>query len=328
VVAGLLFAGLCAVATGTATILQARAAGKAAAHTRGVFRALLATLRQGWYVAGIGLDLVGFAASVVALHHLPLFVVQAVISGSVGVTAGLAAALGVRLGRTEVACLVVLGIGLVLLAMSAAAETPHELTGRLPWLLVAAAVPVAALGLVGLRLPTGNGAAPSVLAAAAGLGFTVVAIAARTLVVPPQWWRLATSPTVLAIVLAGGLGLAFFALALQRGTATTVAAVSFATETVLPSAIGLLLLGDSPRPGYGVVAAAGFVATVAAAIALAKYADVTLPERQPARPASQPELPLTEPVELAACLADHPADSGDVVEEADERDAVGDDVDR
>jgi drug/metabolite transporter (DMT)-like permease len=283
-VAGLMFAGLCALATGTATILQARAAGRATTRALGPFAALLAILAQGWYVAGVALDLVGFVASVFALHHLPLFVVQAVVSGSVGVTAGLAAALGVRLGRMEVACLVVLGLGLVLLAVSAASETPHELTGRLPWLLVAAAVPVAVLGLVGLRWPAGHrsGAAAAVLAAAAGLGFTVVAVASRTLVVPPHWWRLATSPTVLAIVLTGCLGMAFFALALQRGTATTVAAISFATETVLPAAIGLLLLGDSPRAGYSVVAASGFVATVAAAIALAKYADVTLPARQPA----------------------------------------------
>jgi len=135
---------------------------------------------------------------------------------------------------------------------------------------------------VGLRPPSwhGTGAAASVLAVAAGLGFTVVAVASRTLVVPPHWWRLFTSPTVLAIVLGGALGMAFFALALQRGTATTVAAISFATETVLPSAIGLLLLGDSPRAGFGAIAIAGFVATVAAAIALAKYADVTLPARR------------------------------------------------
>jgi drug/metabolite transporter (DMT)-like permease len=284
VVTGLAFAGLCALATGTATILQARGAGRAVPHSRGPLPGLLAILMQGWYIAGIGLDLVGFVASVVALHHLPLFVVQAVVSGSVGVTAALAAALGVRLGRMEVVCLVVLGVGLVLLAISASSETPHALAGHRPWLLVAAVVPVAVLGLVGLRLPSqrGTGPAASVLAVAAGLGFTVVAVGSRTLVVPPHWWRLVTSPTVLAIVLTGGLAMALFALALQRGAATTVAAISFATETVLPSAIGLLLLGDSPRAGYGAVAAAGFVATVAAAIALAKYADVTLPQRRTA----------------------------------------------
>lgn len=283
-IAGLAFAGLCALATGTATILQARGAGRAVTRSRGPLTGLLSILTQGWYIAGIGLDLVGFVASVVALHHLPLFVVQAVVSGSVGVTAALAAALGVRLGRMEVACLVVLGVGLVLLAISASSETPHALAGHRPWLLVAAVVPVAVLGLVGMRLPSrhGSGPAASVLAVAAGLGFTVVAVASRTLVAPPHWWRLITSPTVLAIVLTGGLGMAFFALALQRGTATTVAAISFATETVLPSAIGLLLLSDSPRAGYGAVAAAGFVATVAAAIALAKYADVTLPQRRTA----------------------------------------------
>lgn len=281
-VVGLGFAGLCALATGTATILQARAAGRAAARSVGPLQSLLATLRQGWYIAGIVLDLVGFVASVVALQHLPLFVVQAVVSGSVGVTAALAALLGVRLGRTEVVCLIVLGLGLVLLALSASSQAPRALAGHQSWLLFSAVVPVAVLGVVGLRLPTnrGTGAAASVLALAAGLGFTVVAVASRTLVVPSQWWRLFASPTVLAIVVNGGLGMALFAFALQRGTATTVAAISFATETVLPAAIGLLLLGDSPRAGYGVVAAAGFVATVAAAIALAKYADVTLPDRR------------------------------------------------
>lgn len=325
--AGLVFAGLCAVATGTATILQARAAGRAVARSVGALRSLLETLRQGWYIAGIVLDLLGFLASVVALHHLPLFVVQAVASGSVGVTAGLAAALGVRLGRTEVVCLVVLGIGLVLLALSASSETPHALAGHQPWLLVAAVVPVGVLGLVGLRLPTrqGPGAAAAVLAVAAGLGFTVVAVASRTLVVPRQWWRLITSPTVLAIVVIGGLGMALFAFALQRGSATTVAAISFATETVLPSAIGLLLLGDSPRPGYAVVAAAGFAATVAAAITLASFTDVTLPDRSHRL---ETELPLSEPGDLRAGFPDDPADCGDVVEEADEGDAVRDDVDR
>ena len=43
---------------------------------------------------------------------------------------------------------------------------------------------------------------------------------------------------------------------------TTTAAVTFAVETVVPSAIGLVLLHDQVRAGYPVVAAVGFVATL------------------------------------------------------------------
>ena len=38
---------------------------------------------------------------------------------------------------------------------------------------------------------------------------------------------------------------------------TTTAAVTFAVETVVPSAIGLVLLHDQVRAGYPVVAASG-----------------------------------------------------------------------
>src|SRR5690348_12274484 len=61
------------------------------------------------YVAGLALDLVGFAASVVALRTLPLFLVQSAIAGSVGVTAIAASiAFGTRLLRYERVALIAL----------------------------------------------------------------------------------------------------------------------------------------------------------------------------------------------------------------------------
>jgi len=70
-----------------------------------------------------------------------------------------------------------------------------------------------------------------------------------------------------------------YAAALQRGRVTMVAAITFGVETVVPALIGLALLGDRARPGFAPVAAAGFVVTVAAALALARLAELPDAER-------------------------------------------------
>ena len=98
-------------------------------------------------------------------------------------------------------------------------------------------------------------------------------IAARVVVVPDQWWRLALEPTAWALLGYGLLGVLLFATALQRGSAISTAAVTFAVETVVPAAVGLLALGDRARPGFGLVATVGFFATVLGAMFLARYAE-------------------------------------------------------
>jgi hypothetical protein len=79
-------------------------------------------------------------------------------------------------------------------------------------------------------------------------------------------------PGIWAIVVDGVLGTVLFALALERGRVTVVAAVTFTTNTVLPSMIGIFLLGDHVRSGYAAVATAGFLISVSGAIALAQFA--------------------------------------------------------
>jgi hypothetical protein len=65
------------------------------------------------------------------------------------------------------------------------------------------------------------------------------------------------------------LGLGIYGAALQRGSVTAVTATAVATEALLPSAVGLLLLSDTTRPGMALTAAAGFVLTVGGALWLA-----------------------------------------------------------
>jgi hypothetical protein len=45
-------------------------------------------------------------------------------------------------------------------------------------------------------------------------------------------------------------------------------------QTVLPAAIGVLVLGDEARQGFLAVAAAGFLLAVGGALSLARYGEV------------------------------------------------------
>jgi hypothetical protein len=278
---GLLGALVAAGCYGAASVLQAvgsrRVAGSGGLDPRLIVR----LAGQLPFVAGFALDLAGFAASVLALRTLPLFLVQATVAASVGVTALLAARfLGARLGRVELAALAGLGGGLILLALSARPESALPLSPVARWCVLAGVGGVLLLGAVAARLP-GRWATAG-LATAAGLAFGGVGLAARVLPVPSPVWRVAGEPVAYALAGYGVLGILLFATALQRGSVTTATAIMVALETVVPAAIGLAWLGDAARPGYGGVAGAGFALTLAGAVALARYGE---PSDQSARAA-------------------------------------------
>ena len=121
-------------------------------------------------------------------------------------------------------------------------------------MLLAGVVPVAAWPSRGWSARAALGGAAR---RASGLGFGGVGVASRVLVVPDPWVGLLLSPTAWAIVAYAAVALVCYGLALDRGSVTTTAAVTFAVETVVPSAIGLLLLHDRVRAGYPVAAPSG-----------------------------------------------------------------------
>ncbi|MDN5771800.1 MAG: hypothetical protein L0H24_13020, partial [Microlunatus sp.] len=108
---------------------------------------------------------------------------------------------------------------------------------------------------------------------AAGLGFSGVALAARAMGADPIDVRLLANPLLWAIVVYGALAIAFFSVALQRGKVTVVAAITFVIEVVVPSALGLLVFGDTILPGRELVAGAGFVLAIGGTIALSRFAE-------------------------------------------------------
>ena len=113
------------------------------------------------------------------------------------------------------------------------------------------------------------------MAITCGLAFSGMGLAERTLELPDPWWHVFGGPTPYALIGYGVIGITAYASAIARGKVTTVTAVTFAVETVVPSVIGLIALGDSSRPGFAVVAAAGFAATVGGAIGLTRVAAMT-----------------------------------------------------
>jgi drug/metabolite transporter (DMT)-like permease len=277
VVLGLLAALASAVAYGVASVLQAVGSRRLATAAPDA-RLLLRLLRSLPYVVGLALDGVGFAATVVALRSLPLFVVQSAVASSVGVTAVVAVRwLGARLGPRERAALAVMLAGLVLLAASAQAEGSSPLPALGAWLLLGMSLVVALLAFAATRMPAGR--AVGVLAGAAGLGFAGTGIATRALEFPDPLWHVLLDPLLWALALDGVLAMTCYAAALQRGAVTVVAAVTLAVEILLPAVVGYAVLGDRARPGFLPVAVIGLLVTLGSVVALARFGELGTPEQ-------------------------------------------------
>src|SRR6478752_6116270 len=232
---GLTFAILASLGSGVGSAVEAFGVRSAAAKGKPAGD-LGPLLHEPIYFIGLTVDLLGFVFTVIALQLLPLFMVQAVVASSVGVTALIVAASGKPLGRPAWVALGASLTGLVLLAISSQANDVPALSAGWHWFLLGCALPLVGLGALALRV------------------------------------RGSLSAVFRAIVVNGILGTVLFALALQRGKVTVVAAVTFTTNTVLPATIGIVFLGDQVRSGYALVATAGFLIAVSGAIALAQFA--------------------------------------------------------
>lgn len=272
-----LLAGLCALGAmtlfGVAAVLQGVATARAGDVAVLDPRLLLRLARQRVFLVALALNGLGFLLHVTALQTLPLFLVQAVIAGSVAVTAVLSIrVLRTRLSRAQWGAVALVVLGLALLAPSAAAE--GDLPGGAGRTLALLAVVVAlVLTAVAVRRVAGP-AGTVLLGLVAGAGFGVVAVCARLL--PEIGPGLLAAPVSYVLVLAGASAYLVYSAAMQRGSVTTATAAMVVTQTVLPALAGLLL-GDSVREGYAPLAAVGFVLALTGALGLARYESGLLP---------------------------------------------------
>ncbi|MFI2643081.1 hypothetical protein [Streptomyces sp. NPDC018610] len=268
-----------AVCFGTATVLQAVAARAAAGpegDAGGDAALLLRALRQWRYVAGLGLDGLGFLLQVVALRSLPIYAVGAALASSLAVTAVAAARLlRVRLSGTEWAAVGVVCAGLAMLGLASGAEGHEGGSAALRWVMLGAALAVLALGAVAGRLPERGRAL--LLGLGAGFGFGVVEVTVR-LVDSLSPAKLLADPAAYALVLGGGAAFLLLTSALQRGSVTTATAGMVIGETLGPAAVGVVWLGDRTRDGLAWLAVLGFAVAVAGALALARFGEAPAEE--------------------------------------------------
>ena len=264
---------LAAVAYGVASVLQAAAAravdddGAAGIHPR----LLIRVLGQWRYVLGLSMDALGFLAQLAALRVLPLFVVQAALAASLAVTAVAAIGIGARLRGLEWAAIMLVCVGLGLLGASAQSEASGHVGLGFHLALAVATVAVAGAGALAGHAP-GRVRSPA-LGLVAGLCFALVAVAGRVLDTS-SIVAVLTDPAAYTIAGAGIVGMVFYASALQCGSVTTATALMVVGETVLPSVIGVVALGDATRPGFALVAVAGFALAVVSALALTRFGEI------------------------------------------------------
>jgi drug/metabolite transporter (DMT)-like permease len=267
---GLLLAVIAAVCTAAATMLQAVGARHARHFHDFDPRLLLAVIRSGAYVAGLALLTLSFVLTLGALRSTPLFVVQAISAASLAAVAAMSALMyRTRLEATEWVATVAVVAGVVLLVITERSSRAPSVPAIAGWALLGAAVAIAALAFAGCRVLQGA-ALPSLLA---GLAFGDAAVGSRIIARGGlSLLELLTEPAGYAIMISGLVGTLLYATALQRGSVTSVFAVSTVAQTLGPAVTGWLLLGDGVRHGELLAAAIGFAVTLGGAIVLGRHA--------------------------------------------------------
>jgi drug/metabolite transporter (DMT)-like permease len=280
--ASLVAAFAAALCYGVAAVMQAiavRAASRRSAEAvskggEGVDPGLFVRmLHQGLFLASIAIDLTGFVAQLVALRRLPIFAVQAIMSANLAVTAVFAAWLmKMRLALREWLAVAGVVVGVALLGLSAGSQGAKRVGSEFELGLILAVVGVGLAGFAVARLP--NPVRTPALGAIAGLGFAVLAVAARILpgFLPLQLIR---SPATYTLAAAGIVSFLLYATALEGGSVTIATAAMVLAETVPPAVVGVLFLGDRTRHGLAGIAALGFVLAVVAALALARFGEAS-----------------------------------------------------
>lgn len=256
-------------ATGTGVALQAKAAISDLASEGSHAGLLLRLIRHPVYLAALATLGIGFLAAVLALRDLPVFLVQAGRASSLAVTALLAVTfLGARLRRTEIIAVITIGVGLVLLALSA-----HPGPARDAGTAVQVGVILSTVALVSASAFLGRLQDPRtgpLLAIVAGIGFGVLAFAIRAVgSLAPL--HLVTNPMTWAACAGGIVGLHSGALAMQRTSVMAVTALMIGVETVLGAALGLWLGGDHVAHGRWGIALPGFALVLVSATVLARF---------------------------------------------------------
>ncbi|ADD44830.1 hypothetical protein Snas_5195 [Stackebrandtia nassauensis DSM 44728] len=269
---GWIFLGTMVISYGVANFLQAVATGREQRHESLNPRLLLKLASQKTYLTGIAFQILGFLLAIAARADLPLFLVQAAVAAGLGVTAVLGVVLlKWRLPKAEIALLIGLSLGIVMLVISAKPSASKDLDLVAILALAGSWVLIAVAGWFTARKLHGVPGSVA-LGALAGLSFGAAAVASRPLASAVGVTGLLSDPLLYVIIVQSLTGQLLLALAMQRGSATAAVAAMDAAFAVPAAAVGLLLLGDQIRPNLEWLAATGFLVTLGTVLALTRYA--------------------------------------------------------
>lgn len=263
---------------GTASVLQGYGArqsstevGVAADHGPSLKSTVAAALTPA-FIAGMVLDLVGFAGSLVSARLIPLFLSQTIMSANLAVTAVLGiAVLGVRLQRRDWLAICAVLLSLCVLAATAGPRGEDSAPPAIHWGVLTVSISVLLTGIALIRLLGTRAAIPAGLLAGILYGGMAVAVRVVAGVDPLSLTVLLADPAAYGVVIAGVGGFYLFTVALQIGSVNGAAAALVVGETVVPGVIGVVLLGDSARPGMGWLVAVAFLGAVVSAVAVAVF---------------------------------------------------------
>ncbi|MBU2670846.1 hypothetical protein KOI35_45830 [Actinoplanes bogorensis] len=260
------------LAYGVANLLQSAAAARTTVHHTFDPSLLVRLAGQRTYLLGLGCQVLGFVLAFLARGDLPLFLVQASVAAGLGVTAVLGVVfLKWSLPAAEVVLLVLLMVGIAALVKSAQPAPARPLGAAAIIGLTLALLVIGGLGYFAVRLQGALGSV--VLGSLAGVGFSAAAIAARPLANEHSAVGFFANPLLYLLVVHSLVGQLLLGLAMQRGSTTAAVAAMDAAGAVPAAIVGLLLLGDRIEPGKEWLAGLGFVVTLAAVIALTRYAE-------------------------------------------------------
>jgi drug/metabolite transporter (DMT)-like permease len=247
------------------------------------------------WLAGFALIATGLGLQVLALAKAPVTVVQPVLaSGVVILLIASRLVLAERLGRSELICVAVMAVSVVLIALSAtgaAGQVGRHASGiALALVAVPTCLLAAALGLAAVRHGPGRHRAPALGVAfglAAGLFYGVSTLAIKalsgTLLVHHLGLGLVVaivvSPYPYMVFACSGAGLLLFQTALQRCRVSIIGPVSTIVSSVYFIVAGTWLFGER-LPSDPVKLALRLVGIVSALVVV-----VLLSRQSPADPA-------------------------------------------
>jgi len=269
------------VCYGTATVLQAVATRSVGAGSgAGVDPALLLRAGRQWqYLAGIGLDGLGFLLQVAALRLVPIYVVAAALAASIAVTGIVSAwVLKARLSAAEWTAVGVVCVSLATLAGAAGPGHFRRAPAGLGWGLIGVVAAIFIAGAAAGRLT--DRARALALGFGAGTGFGVVEVGVRLLdEIDPTKRAFYTNPALYAVAAGGAAGFLLLTSAVQRGSVTTTVAAMVVGETIAPALVGVVWLGDSARDGLGWLVVVGFVVAISGTLVLARFGEAPNPSK-------------------------------------------------